>query len=869
MTRRCYVILIPLTLLAACSGGPGGTAEPVEDTTHAVDTGADTGFVPPDTRDPSPDSAAADTVTPDIQLSCEEDPGGAFCPCQDNADCNSGFCVPHMGDRVCTVECMEDCPDDFSCKESEGFGADLVYLCWSDFPGLCLPCSQSADCPDQEHRCVLYPDGVGSFCGGACQADSPDPDCPPGWECQVVTTMEGAEVPQCVLPDGECPCSDTATSNSLGTHCYAINEHGVCSGWRQCDEDGLSKCDAADPEPEICFNDADEDCDGQMDDADTCCFPHCEGPDGPKECGGDGCGGSCGDCAEGEMCTGEGLCVCVPDCDGKQCGGDGCDGACGDCPAQYVCTGDGICVCVPDCAEKTCGDDGCGGDCGDCPINHVCTEEFICVCVPNCIDKECGDDGCGEPCGACGPGTICVFGQCQEGCDTDNDCALLEECVGGFCQPDVPDDAMLVGAAVLETVPGETSPDLFADVMEAVLTPPAGQGPGLMAQVGYGPTDFDPQANPQTWTWLAAVYAGDEGDADRYKAELTEADPGLYGWTFRFSLDGIHWVYADTTGLGDGYDPAALGTWNVLPPPEVIGVTPDRGTVLGGTAVFIQGVNFVEGLTITLDGEPLDPVSVSSDVIQLITPPHARGLVDIHVENPSGQGVDLPQSFRYVLETTPAVDGSLGDWDALFLVGENSLESDWNPALNHLDALYAGFDGVYLYLGVQGASEEFNYILGYVDRDFGLGTGVADLLVLSDNTGDGDLDDAVSNVLEVTVPGFGAEHAFGTRGLADFTAGDPIDQSLYVGWRAVNELPYDLPWLQGTVACSSSACEASFNLGYLYPGGVPDGGTDVAVFIKLTDRYGNLPGLSNQTLPESWDPDDHPKVDAVATFKLF
>ena len=862
-TIHHLAISLLIVALAGCTSSSGGTT-PAEDTAPGIDTLADTIFVPPDIGDPPRDTTPPD-LPPDVPPTCDEDPGGQFCPCEENGDCNSGFCVPHMGDRVCTTSCVEDCPEGFSCKESEGFGADVVYLCWSAFPGLCLPCSQSADCPDPQHRCVLYPDGVGSFCGGACQPDQPEPDCPSGYECQVVAIMDGGEAAQCVLPAGECPCTDTASLDGLGTHCYAINEDGVCSGWRVCSEDGLSACDAMEPGPEICFNDVDEDCDGQKDDADTCCFPHCEG----KECGNDGCGGSCGACGADEMCAGEGLCVCVPDCDGKQCGSDGCEGSCGDCPAQYTCTGAGLCECVPDCADKICGDDGCGGSCGGCALNHVCTDAFVCVCVPNCVDKECGDDGCGTPCGTCEPGTICKFSACQEGCVTDGDCGLLEECVDGFCQPDVPDDATLPGDTQVTTVPGAATPYVFGDVVEAGLTPAAGQGPGLMAQVGYGSPDLDPQANPQAWQWLATVYAGDEGDADRYKAELTEATPGSYAWTFRFSLDGIHWVYADSTGLGDGYAPSSLGKWTVLAPPEVSAVSPPRGTVLGGTTVFVQGANFVDGLTLTIDGQPVTPTSVAADVIQFVTPSHARGAVDVAIENPSGQGLTLDDAYRFVLETTPTLDGNLGDWDPLFVIGTNDLESNWDPDLNHADTLYGAFDGNYLYLGIEGSCEALNYLIGYVDRDYGTGTGVGALLGLSDNAGDGDLDDAISNVLEVAVSGFGAEHAFGTRGMASFSAGDDIGGSTYVGWRAVNDLPYDLPWLQGSVICSASACEASFNLGYLYPDGVPAAGSVVAVFVKLIDRYGDIDGLSNQTIPASWDPDLPELVDDASTFMIF
>ena len=93
----------------------------------------------------------------------------------------------------------------------------------------------------------------------------------------------------------------------------------------------------------------------------TGCTADCAG----KQCGSDGCGGSCGACQPGQVCAG-GQCVvdCVPDCSGKQCGPNGCGGTCGLCQPGFVCAG-GVCDddCIPDCAGKMCGSDGCGGTC--------------------------------------------------------------------------------------------------------------------------------------------------------------------------------------------------------------------------------------------------------------------------------------------------------------------------------------------------------------------------------------------------------------------------------------------------------------------------------------------------------------------------
>ena len=105
---------------------------------------------------------------------------------------------------------------------------------------------------------------------------------------------------------------------------------------------------------------------------------------------------------------------CVPDCGNKECGADGCGGSCGTCPADCV---DGLCQegpCSPDCVGKECGEDGCGGSCGECPLpQHECVDGS-CTCAPKCDGKECGPDGCGESCGHCQGETICSYGTCDK-----------------------------------------------------------------------------------------------------------------------------------------------------------------------------------------------------------------------------------------------------------------------------------------------------------------------------------------------------------------------------------------------------------------------------------------------------------------------
>ncbi len=118
--------------------------------------------------------------------------------------------------------------------------------------------------------------------------------------------------------------------------------------------------------------------------ADSCqCTPNCTN----KQCGDNGCGGSCGSCGDGQVCEGN-QCVCVPKCEGKSCGEDGCGGSCGECEAGLICA-DNQCVCEPQCEGKSCGDDGCGGSCGDCDVDE-CDSSEAAVCEGNNV-KSCKD----------------------------------------------------------------------------------------------------------------------------------------------------------------------------------------------------------------------------------------------------------------------------------------------------------------------------------------------------------------------------------------------------------------------------------------------------------------------------------------------
>jgi len=414
------------------------------------------------------------------------------------------------------------------------------------------------------------------------------------------------------------------------------------------------------------------------------------------------------------------------------------------------------------------------------------------------------------------------------------------------------------------SVPGVATPGLFAGVLEAGLTEGAGPGEGIHAEVGSGPANFDPQANPQEWQWSPAGFSSQDGAAEVWTGVLSSDSPGTQAFTFRFSLDGVHWVYADSTGSGDGFEAGFLGTWTVPSPPQVSQVTPDHGTVLGGDTVIVSGSGFAPGAAVLLDGIAVVGLEVSETKLTFQVPAHGAESVGLVVENPDGQTATVANAFRYVLEFTCTPDGDLSEWDEAFRVGINGVESNWDPDLNHLDKLYLAFDSQFLYVAVGGSCEPLNYIIGYLDVDYGQASGVADMLALSDNGGDGDLDDALSNTLKVSVDGFGAEFGFGTRGMSSFQMGTTLSGAVFVGWREL-ELPYDLAWVQGSVMGSGAGLEAAVPLETLFPGGVPLEGVEVTAFVKLVDRYGDLVGISNQTLPGFFDEDDPTLVGGVSS----
>ncbi|MFF9815919.1 IPT/TIG domain-containing protein, partial [Streptomyces sp. NPDC014006] len=88
--------------------------------------------------------------------------------------------------------------------------------------------------------------------------------------------------------------------------------------------------------------------------------------------------------------------------------------------------------------------------------------------------------------------------------------------------------------------------------------------------------------------------------------------------------------------------------------PSVSGVSPNQGSVSGGTTVTLTGVNLSGATAVSFGGVPAASFTVNSGTqITAVSPAHAAGAVAVTVTTPSG--TSNPVDFTYV--AAPSVSG--------------------------------------------------------------------------------------------------------------------------------------------------------------------------------------------------------------------
>jgi len=132
MKTRIAAVAVCSLVCAACSsdgnviGVPDLAVDSVPTEDGAADVGQDSHGVPD--LPVGPDGVVAPEETFDFAgPQCRPGEGCFLDPCSENKECQSGWCVEHMGDGVCTQLCTEECPPGWKCQRIGGAAPDLVY----------------------------------------------------------------------------------------------------------------------------------------------------------------------------------------------------------------------------------------------------------------------------------------------------------------------------------------------------------------------------------------------------------------------------------------------------------------------------------------------------------------------------------------------------------------------------------------------------------------------------------------------------------------------------------------------------------------------------------------------------------------------
>lgn len=214
------------------------------------------------------------------------------------------------------------------------------------------------------------------------------------------------------------------------------------------------------------------------------CVPACAG----RECGDDGCGGTCGACLPGASCDEiTGLCSCPRStCGTATCGVSSCGRPCGVCNARQVCTA-GVCVPRADCATETCTDRRggvlCAGDVGLGECSTAPERDGVCTCAgggvlrcDTCIHATVTGSAC-EADYDCPGGilfAVCTLGMCGETCSPP----FGPGCAVGTCWSPTSSPAGVCLTPCACDVPGTCPPgtrcadssDAFGEVISACVS---------------------------------------------------------------------------------------------------------------------------------------------------------------------------------------------------------------------------------------------------------------------------------------------------------------------------------------------------------------------------------------------------------------
>ncbi len=115
--------------------------------------------------------------------------------------------------------------------------------------------------------------------------------------------------------------------------------------------------------------------------------------------------------------------------------------------------------------------------------------------------------------------------------------------------------------------------------------------------------------------------------------------------------------------------------YSTIASPNVTSVSPNSGSMAGGTTITLSGTNFISGATVTIGGSNCtSPTVINSTSITCNTPAHAIGLNSIVVTNPDTQSNTLANAYMFttfpLMFVTPS-NGKLSGGTSISIAGNN------------------------------------------------------------------------------------------------------------------------------------------------------------------------------------------------------
>lgn len=408
---QIFALSIASLTLAACGDGDAGTTPVVTGDAINVDTGG--GNVGGNDTTTLPDTAkdTGGTDSGDAGTPIDEYPEWFGQECSDNSQCKddavTGFCVEDAeGEKTCTVECTENCPEGYGCAGVQLGGADPTFVCVKKTSTNCEPCETDGDCIHEGARCIDIgenDDAPDKRCAMPCDAGQA---CGEGYQCVSQEPSAGAGLASLCVPTTE-SCICFGETDGTSRQCSKAQEGvGTCYGTETCDgAKGWIGCSAQDPAAETC-NTVDDDCDGKTDEDEDLSLTACEKTNDFGTCAGQNV------CDEGAV-TCSAVTPAAETCNGID---DDCDGSTdegladndGDetCDDQDVDDdGDGTPDATDNCDFTANPDqadsdkDGIGDACEtDCDNDGAQDGVDNCKCVPNVSQADFDEDGLGDAC---------------------------------------------------------------------------------------------------------------------------------------------------------------------------------------------------------------------------------------------------------------------------------------------------------------------------------------------------------------------------------------------------------------------------------------------------------------------------------------